>query len=188
MPIRDTRIDLTEDTKFGYPIPKFTAMVKELRIFPWNSRRITSTDQLGEVSSKNRRLYGDPLSDEMCMVVRRTSDNKWFFGEPHKTKTSYFENLFIEVLSEVGLYTDCFVPCPACGNKRLYHGFLYNTCFDCNMKEKLQKTKQKLFPEKVTTTYIPWQDYTNRSQWDSQLQQFITSIQHPEQVLTSIRK
>ena len=189
MPIHDRRIDLTQDRKFGrIRSPIISPILKDLKVFPWNSRRITSGDQLGEVSGKNRRIYGDRLSDEMCMLVRRTSNNTWFFGEPQRTKTYYFENLFIEVLSEIGLYNDCFVPCPSCGKKRLYHGFLYDTCFDCNMEQNLQKTKQKLFPQRINTTYIPWQDYTHRIQWDSQLQQFITSIQHPEQVLTSIRK
>ena len=107
--IGDISIDLTEDNKFGRPrfdlneIPVVQRF--DLSLFPWNTGRVERQFQLED--TRPRRLYGDPLSDDMGFLVRRTSDNKWFFGDYTDLKKSWFWNCFYELLYEC-LYS-CYI-------------------------------------------------------------------------------
>lgn len=185
--IRDSSIDLTEDNKFGIPLDMteigLLSQRIESRTFPWNIRRITNSNQLQD--TRPRRLYGDSLSDDMGMIVRRTSDNHWFFGNYQELKKPWFWDSFNEELFEFALLKPILEPCPRCGTPHITLHF-YEECINCKIEMRCQDTYNKLFPKKVHTKYIAWQDAQVISHLDENLQMRVTSWKTPKDVLQSI--
>lgn len=195
--IRDESIDLTEDNHFGRPIPNIRELnsdlqraheaIEQLRRIPWLRREQEITPQRGDqtLSTKPIRIYGDSLSDEMEMVVRKTWDGHWFFGENTSNKP-YFDFAFKEILWEMGLLHDGMSACPSCGKPRVHFGHnQFDTCEDCKLRDKVRKTEEHLFPNNSKTKpYIPWLDSVVITDWTNGTREF----QHPTEVLQDLRK
>ena len=159
MPINDRRIDLTEDNKFCQTerVSWFGRHEKEVS-FPWNPSisGLTSDTQLQDPRPK--RLWGDSLSDEMGYVVRRGSDNRWWFGDYTDYKKYYFWQMFDEILYEVSLIKPLYCVCPRCGKRQITNNIFYDECDECKLDMECEKTKQHLFPNIKKTNYIAWND------------------------------
>lgn len=168
----DELIDLTQDSKFIRTTPTVRGIedpIMKINRIPWRKRAITSMEDL---QPRVCRSYGDVLSDEMGCIVRRCSDNTWLFGNPEIKKKSYFEALFTEVLSEVGLkITTVLNICPQCGKRRITHD-IFRVCDSCELEQYDREVRHKLFP-KQKTKYIGFRDYVWESHFDMDIQQTI---------------
>ena len=160
MTINDRRIDLTEDNKFCQTdrVSLFAPHEKEVS-FPWNSSisGLTSDTQLGDPRPK--RSWGDSLSDDMGYVVRRGSDNRWWFGDYTDYKEPYFWQMFDEILYEVALIKPLYCVCPRCGKRMISNKVFYEECDECKFDIACGETKKHLFPNVKKTNYIPWSDF-----------------------------
>lgn len=187
--IGDISIDLTEDNKFGRPrfdlneIPVVQRF--DLSLFPWNTRRVERQVQLED--TRLRRLYGDSISDDMGFLVRRTSDNKWFFGDYTDLKKSWFWNCFYELLYECCLYKEVDAKCIRCGRHLISSKHIDRECPYCNIEMEADQTYKKLFNKPVVENYIPWRDFSTTVKLDD-FGNWIPTIVESKTYLESVRR
>jgi hypothetical protein len=184
--IKDTKIDLTIDHKFGgAPELLIPQVVRKVTRFPWNVRRIETHEQLMSHGRLNR-LHGDVLSDEMGFMIRRCSDGKWFFGDKTHLKKYYFWNMFEEVLLELGIGKTSFNACPKCG-KKMITPRTFTICEDCQLERHIEQVKTDLFPKIENRSFVTWRDSVNVAYWDKNGQQQ-TQREIPVKDLIALRK
>lgn len=163
MQIRDERIDLTRDLRFGQPVGRFDPVIERLSRIPWKHRPIKA----GDWDNHYKRKCGDLFSDDLGFTARLMFNNKWFCTEKMEHTV-----LLEEYLSEWDI-KDGSLPktCPRCGKKFLTtQNFI--VCPKCRYKREENKLHQKLFDKAKLERYIPWLDY--------QLDQYRNIIPNPE--------
>jgi hypothetical protein len=187
--IGDNSIDLTQENNFGTVREELTPfeIVRRRAIqFPWNVHRIEPGQFMADTRPK--RLYRDQLSDDMGMLVRRTSDNKWFFGDQKQLEKPWFWEAFLEQLSEMCLIRTCWLPCPHCGTYHIQNKqYIYDECDECILDRKLEETYKKLFEKSPAREYIPWKDFNIQRILDNK-QNWINIPTTAQDVLENIRK
>lgn len=188
MAIRDGAIDLTEDSKFGRaPIDFETREISELSALisriPWFSRRISREELLRDVRPK--RSYGDPLSDEMGFIVRRTSDNTYLLGDYTATKKPWFWNVLDETIYECTLGKPIYSICPRCG-KLMITKESFVVCANCRMSLEYDKTLERVFPKKTHTKYIAWNDSDLMTSITSNLNQRNVGFKTPTKIIREL--
>ena len=94
----------------------------------------------------------------MGYVVRRGSDNRWWFGDYTDYKKYYFWQMFDEILYEVSLIKPLYCVCPRCGKRQITNNIFYDECDECKLDMECEKTKKHLFPNIEKTNYIAWND------------------------------
>lgn len=184
MAINDTRIDLTEGNKFseGRRFNLFDHV--NSGSFPWNTRQLTSDTLM--VETRWVRPWGDTISDEMGYVVRRGSDNKWWFGDYTDHKKPYFWNMFESVMYEIGMVKPLDCICTRCGEKQITTNRFYDVCDKCKVEMACEETMKKLFPKKEKTTFISWLGSTERIAFDKKLNRHVVGFEIPNKVLQEL--
>lgn len=151
-------IDLTEDRKFIKPKSNFSSLVEKIELFPWNSCEVDGDNIL---ERRGSRPYGDIASDEMGMIIRRTSDNSFLCGDSTETRKPWFKNTLTEVLYEVGLGYPLGIVmfCERCGKFYPHITSPFAQCPDCKLEkhanESFTKISKKISPKAV----LPWENY-----------------------------
>ena len=151
-------IDLTEDRKFIKPKSNFNSLVEKIEMFPWNSCELGDDNPL---ERKGSRPYGDVASDEMGMIIRRTSDNSFLCGDSAETRKPWFKNVLTEVLYEVGLGYPLGIVmfCERCGKFYPHITSPVAECPNCKLEkyanESFTKISKKISPKAV----LPWENY-----------------------------
>ena len=188
--IGDNSIDLTQENNFGRVREELTPLEivhRRVTQFPWNVRRIEPGQFMED--TRPRRLYGDALSDDMGMLVRRTSDNKWFFGDQKQLEKPWFWAAFLEQLSEMCLIRSCWLPCPHCGTYHIQNKqYIYDECDRCILDRKLEETYKKLFEKPPSREYIPWRDFNTQMVLDDSDQGWVNIPVTAQDVLENIRR
>lgn len=151
-------IDLTEDRKFIKPKSKFSFVIDEVKRFPWNSCEIASETDLIQ---RGTRQYGDIASDEMGMVIRRTSDNSFLCGDSAETRKPWFKNVLTEVLYEVGLGYPLGIVmfCERCGKFYPHITSPHVECPNCKLEKFANETFTKISKKISPNAVLPWENY-----------------------------
>ena len=152
--IADERIDLTQESNFGRRSHILPSFLNDITMFPWNCKPIKSQEDF----YKSERTWGDSLSDQMQCLVRRTSNNKWFFGQ--KLENYWYDayGVFNELLAELGIFDNIYGVCCKCGRRSINHS-IFELCTHCMLEEHYKETYNKLFQHTQKMKYISWQNH-----------------------------
>lgn len=133
----DSEIDLTIDFKFAERTSPKTIL--GLSRAPWGNI-ISSWD-------RHNRSYGDRISDDVGITVRRCSDGKWWFIGDIKNMP-YIYDAFNDYLFEDrgGMEGDLLQRCLRCG-KLIFSKTSYILCDDCS-PIRGSKAMSRFFPTK----------------------------------------
>lgn len=150
-------IDLTEDRKFIKPKSHFSSLVEKIEMFPWNSCELDADT----LERKGSRPYGDVASDEMGMIIRRTSDNSFLCGDSAETRKPWFKNVLTEVLYEVGLgYSLSIVMfCERCGKFYPHITSPHAECPNCKLEKQANESFTKISKKISPKAVLPWENY-----------------------------
>lgn len=132
--IGDYEVDLTLEHKFGNKSSISLGFGRELeeevrvqRSIPWFRKR----SDVSLFGIKQRRKYGDYISDDYGTTVRRCSDGKWFFAGGNKEELSQAEKYFAYYINEEmgGERGQVIMSCICCGKLFFSRGHL--ECTEC---------------------------------------------------------
>ncbi len=158
--IKDRIIDLTQERKFGLQsVTRRLILFGEI-IFPWQMRPIETCK-----NTKTFRERIDRFSSECGELIRRTSNNSWFFGNSQIYETeSIPQRVMKELLFEMGL---CFENsalkwnrskcCPRCGRQTVW-AMGVELCKCCKESMGQEDIHKKLFPKIQKSSFCSWMD------------------------------
>lgn len=134
--ITDRQIDLTIDNKFGRTMPQgrsLTYTLFEDWVFPWDNNNFNYV---------HKRKYGDHLSDDLQVTVRRSSDGRWWFAGDY-SRMKYWKDVFSDYIYEEvgGMRGELTTCCIRCGNMFIAHKTQL-VCPYCILSRK-SKVKEK---------------------------------------------
>lgn len=186
--IEDTRIDLTEGTKFGRTLRVNNAYTffGDFHIFPWNAKPLNSNEDITQPYTRKN----DSLSNEFGCLVRRTSNNHWFFGDPRLRRTSYFNSLLNEMEFEFGIKQDALSVCFKCGKRYLKSkkNPLQMECKECQQEIKQEELLKKLFSKPIKQSYVNWLDMDQHVEKNPYTEEFETHFRVPMLIKESLIK
>lgn len=186
--IKDTRIDLTEGTKFGRTLRVNNAYTffGDFHIFPWNAKPLNSNEDITQLYTRKN----DSLSNEFGCLMRRTSNNHWFFGDPQLRRRPYFNSLLNEMEFEFGIKQDALSVCFKCGKRYLKSekNPLQMECKECQQEIKQEKLLKKLFSKPIKQSYISWLNMDQHVEKNPYTEEFETHFRVPMLIKESLIK
>lgn len=153
--ITDAQIDLTVERKFNSNRIRTNPFIME-----WGRPNVPW--RIDSEKPKSKRSYGDYISDNFGMTLRRTSNNKWLvLGDNH---FNHFDLVFDEFINEElgGLLGDGITRCIRCGKSFIAPNFSKYECNECIYEQK-SEISNKL--KKRTYQQIPWDQPRVFNEW-----------------------
>lgn len=179
--INDREIDLTSEGKFSQSRNHPLNRNSRGGILSWGDVDVPWNRHGLGYGRYQKRTKGDYHSDEMQMLVRRTSDGDWFLGDYMGWDANRRRWLMEDYcFNECGVIPGTVVSqCMRCGKPRIIPSerMLYmDECDNCQTDLNAEQTERKLFSDKpsdyIPEGLIPWERFVRdehgiRGWWQS---------------------
>lgn len=166
--INDRNIDLTAEGKFSQGRNHPLNSESRGRILTWGEADVPWNRYTLGVKINQKRTKGDYHSEQMGMLVRRTSDGDWFLGDC-MGRDAHYRKLLMEdyCYNECGSIPGTVISrCPCCGEPLIIppERMIYmDECVHCQTMMSARDTERKLFSDKpsdyMPDGLIPWERF-----------------------------